>query len=313
MLNNPSEFISLDDLLHATYSNILKIGVDIESKRGKIKELINYSATLTNPRIRTSMSLHRKLVKSKFAEFAWYLSKGDVSDYIQPYISAYGFEEQENNRILGAYGSKIFGSEDDQKSQYERVIEQILKRPTTKHAYLSISEKADYKFRQKKYKSPPCTIGLHFYVRDSKLNLTCYMRSNDAYYGLPHDLFCFTMLQELISLRTGIPIGKYTHCSTSMHIYEGHIDMVNKYLSEGKQEPIEMPMIKQYDCEILKLVSNEFDFKILDTSSNVLDRYWKDYVLFSNKYTNNGCSTNSWLEKFSYGEMEMIARNSISK
>ncbi|WP_114751872.1 thymidylate synthase [Pleomorphovibrio marinus] len=312
MLNRPTEFISLDDLLYVTYTNILKDGVEIDGKRGRFKELLNYSATLTNPRVRTSMSLHRSLVQSKFAEFAWFLSKSGDRDYIKPYISAYGREEQENNRILGAYGPKIFESENGQQSQFERVIEQILERKITKHAYMCISEKVDYKVRQKKHHSPPCTIGLHFYVRESKLNVTCYMRSNDAYLGLPHDLFCFTMLQELISIRTNIPIGNYTHCATSMHIYEEHHTSAYQYLYEGKQEPIEMPKIKEFNSETLNLVSKEFGTKTSKSYMNNLDDYWKDYVLFSKSYLNGSSDFESWLDKFSNTKMREIARNSIS-
>jgi thymidylate synthase len=33
------------------------------------------------------------------------------------------------------------------------------------------------------------------------------MRSNDAYLGLPHDVFCFTMLQEIIARSLGREIG----------------------------------------------------------------------------------------------------------
>src|SRR5690606_23923758 len=129
--------------------------------------------------------------------------------------------------------SKIFGFKNEQEPQYERIIKQILNRTTTKQAYLVISDKKDYKLRTNKHESPPCTIGLHFYVRNSRLNLTSYMRSNDAYYGLPHDLFCFTMLQELISCRTNIPLGIYTHHVTSMHIYKEHFDRIESYLKEG--------------------------------------------------------------------------------
>lgn len=313
MITRPKEFQSLDDMLYATYSDILKNGKEIEGKRGKTKELINYFATLTNPRVRTSLSLHRKHVQSKFAEFAWYLSKDDDKDYIKPYISVYDREEQENNKILGAYGSKIFGSENGQKSQYERVIEQILKRNNTKQAYLIISEKEDYKYRHEKYKSPPCTIGLHFYVRDSKLNLTCYMRSNDAYYGLPHDLFCFTMLQEIVSHKTNIQLGIYTHCATSMHIYKQHFDKIKKYLSEGKQEPIEMPRIKDCKSETLNLVSKEFDMNVLESKMDNLDDYWKDYVLFSNRYLNEDSNAELWLRKFNNNKMQEIALNNIVK
>ncbi|MRT17563.1 hypothetical protein F3C99_11415 [Vitellibacter sp. q18] len=313
MLNKPTEFFSLDDLLYATYSDILNNGIAIKSKRGQNKEILNFSATLINPRVRTSMSLDRKLVKSKFAEFAWYLSKEDDKDYIKPYIEAYEFEEQENNKILGAYGSKIFGSKNERTTQYERIIEQILKRESTKQAYLVISEMGDYKFRKEEFSSPPCTIGLHFYVRNAKLNLTTFMRSNDAYIGLPHDLFCFTMLQEMISYRTKISLGSYTHFATSMHIYEKHFERIKNYLNEGKHEPIEMPHIKECSAKTLNIVAREFDVNVSESGIKHLDDYWKDYVLFSKRHLNDNFDPESWKNKFNNKNMQNIAINSIGR
>ncbi len=314
MLILPATFRSLDDLLKATYTSILNDGSIVQSKRGENLEIINYAATLLNPRVRTSMSLDRKLVKSKFAEFAWYLSRKDNKEYIMPYIDAYEYEEQENNKILGAYGSKIFLSRGGEKSQYERVIEQISKRENTKQAYIVISEVENYKYRDGKYKSPPCTIGLHFYVRENRLNLTAYMRSNDAYFGLPHDLFCFTMLQELVAHRLGIELGAYTHVSTSMHIYNEHIDRIkNQYLEEGSQEPIEMPKIVDSSNETLELISNEFDPNITESVYEYLDSYWRDYVLFSDKFLNKNVEVETWKDMFNSKEMQRIALNSMVK
>lgn len=309
MLNRTSEFQSLDDLLYATYNDIISKGQIVCSKRGDNLEITNYSATLLNPRIRTSMSLDRKLVKSKFAEFAWFLSKDESKEYITPYISAYNDEEQENNKILGAYGSKIFGNIETEVSQYERIIEQLSKRAATKQAYLSISDCQDYRFRGDKFSSPPCTIGLHFLVRDYRMNLTTYMRSNDAYLGLPHDLFCFTMLQEIICFRTNLKMGSYTHCATSMHIYDKHMDRVELYLKEGLHEPIQMPPVKSCDDKLLDLVSQEFNDA--DTSSNLdkLDSYWRDYSMFANKNS----KFDKWKESFSNSAMKVIAANSIAK
>jgi len=311
ILNRPSEFQSLDDLLNATYSDILQNGVLIESKRGLNLEITQFIATLLNPRVRTSLSLDRKLVKSKFAEFAWYLSKDNDKNFIKPYISDYDQEEQENDKILGGYGPKIFGLIGG-ISQYERIIEQIVKRKTTKQAYLAISDREDYKFRSEKHASPPCTIGLQFYVRNEKLNLTVYMRSNDAYLGLPHDLFCFTMLQELVSLRTNIALGVYTHCVTSMHVYEKHRGKIQDYLKEGFHEPVEMPSMVDGSGEVLDLVSREFDPNIEKSNLQELNDYWKDYSLFSQKHTKN-CDKESWKEFFKNETMKLIATNSITQ
>jgi thymidylate synthase len=312
-LNRPSEFRSLDDLLNNAYREIIECGEHVNSKRGPNIEITQFAATLLNPRIRTSMSLDRKLVKSKFAEFAWYLSKDQHKDFITPYISPYSREEQQGNKILGAYGPKIFKSTESSKSQYERIIEQIVKRKTTKQAYIAISDAEDYKYRDQEFSSPPCTIGLHFYVRNEKLNLAVYMRSNDAYLGLPHDLFCFTMLQELISVRTNMALGTYSHYATSMHAYQVDIEKINNYLNEGLQEPIEMPLMVDGSEKTLDLVSAEFDPRIAQSHFQNLDDYWKDFSLFSNKYSKGISDQKSWTEKFRDKNMKLIATNSITQ
>lgn len=313
-LNRPTEFQSLDDLLNTTYRDILERGVLVtSSKRGANIEITQFAATLSNPRVRTSMSLDRKLVKSKFAEFAWYLSKDSDKSYIRPYIAAYAHEEQQNNKILGAYGPKIFGSTKDIKSQFERVVEQIVKRQNTKHAYISISEAVDYKYRGEEFESPPCTIGLHFYVRDNKLNLSVFMRSNDAYFGLPHDLFCFTMLQELLALRTNTDLGVYHHYATSMHVYEPNRIKIVSYLEEGFHEPIKMPFMVNGDDEILDLVSAEFNPSTEKSHLHMLDDYWRDFSLFSIKHNDREIDKNSWIDKFTDKNMRLIARNTLTQ
>ena len=108
MDNNLNIYDSLDDLLISTYQNILTSGKYVTGKRGDIVEKVNFMATLKNPRNRTSSSLDRKLVKSKFGELAWYFTGDKSRDFIIPYIQAYNKEKSENNKILGAYGPKIF-------------------------------------------------------------------------------------------------------------------------------------------------------------------------------------------------------------
>jgi thymidylate synthase len=307
-----SEFETLDDLLNSTYKHILDNGNLISGKRGGIKEVLNFAITLTNCRSRTSRSLDRRLVKSKFAEFAWYLSGDADRDYIKPYISAYNNEESENNKILGGYGPKIFNSDGNKISQFERIYQQINERESTKQAYLAISNQSDYKVRTDKFSSPPCTIGLHFIVRNGSLNLTTYMRSNDAYFGLPHDLFCFTMLQEVMSCKTSIPLGSYTHVCTSMHIYERHFERVKNYLDEGFPEGIFMPPMKNLDKMSLQVIVDSFGNAKNSVDRSNLDLYWSDYCLFANRFTKE-VSEEKWLSLFQTKEFKDIADCSITE
>lgn len=307
-----NSFNSFDDLLNASYRYIIDNGNMVNGKRGKIKEVCDFIVRLNNPRSRVSSSLDRRLVRSKFAEFAWYLSKEAEKSFIEPYIAVYNQEETENNRILGGYGPKIFGNSCGRESQIKRICNQINTRKDSKQAFLVISDPDDYYLRVEKYFSPPCTIGLHFLVRDNKLNLTTYMRSNDAYLGLPHDLFCFTMLQEMVALRTNISLGTYTHICTSLHIYEHNIKNVLSYLDEGHQETLFMPKMTQFDDEIIKTIVHCFDGQVEKVNLEILDPYWNDYALFANRFVEL-FTIKEWLRKFQTAEIKEIANSSVSK
>ncbi|MEZ5647222.1 MAG: thymidylate synthase [Burkholderiaceae bacterium] len=67
------------------------------------------------------------------------------------------------------------------------------------------------------------------------------MRSNDAFLGLPHDIFSFTMLQELVARSVGMELGEYKHCAGSLHLYKKDEARATRYLEEGYQSKIAMP------------------------------------------------------------------------
>ncbi len=83
-------------------------------------------------------------------------------------------------------------------------------------------------------KDVPCTLNIHFMIRDGKLDCFISMRSNDVIWGLPYDIFTFTVLQELMAQELGVGLGKYYHYVNSMHIYEYHFKFAKNIL-EGKQ------------------------------------------------------------------------------
>ena len=64
---------------------------------------------------------------------------------------------------------------------------------------------------------------------------------NDAYIGLAHDIFAFTMLQELMARSLGVDVGPYRHSIGSLHLYDSHRAAARAYLREGWQETVSMP------------------------------------------------------------------------
>ena len=137
------------------------------------------------------------------------------------------------------------------------------------------------------------------------------MRSNDAYFGLPHDLFCFTMLQELVSCKIGIPLGSYTHVCTSMHIYEKHFSRVDKYIEEGFFEGVSMPSMESCDGDSLQFVIDSYDDSTHAEKPKSITPYWSDFGLFSNQYFEE-LSQDEWLGSFQTEGIKKIAINSIT-
>lgn len=71
-----------------------------------------------------------------------------------------------------------------------------------------------------KSKSPPCLISIHAMIRDGKLLLTCYLRSNDIYRAWPLNAIGLRWLQEDMARKLSVTSGPITIISGSAHIYD---------------------------------------------------------------------------------------------
>ena len=133
------------------------------------------------------------------------------------------------------------------------------------------------------YKDIPCTCNIQFLIREEKLNMYVQMRSNDVFVGLPHDVFAFTMIQEIFAKKLGKKLGVYKHYTTSLHLYETDEDKAKQFLDEGFQDKIAMPEmpIKNIDSSIKFLI--DYEGKIRENDDINLDNleydsYWLDLV-----------------------------------
>ena len=122
-------------------------------------------------------------------------------------------------------------------------------------------------------------------LRDNKLNLLTSMRSNDIYWGLSHDVFCFTMLQEAVARALGAELGTYKHVVGSLHLYLKDKGPSKRFLKEGYQStsPV-MPPMPEGDpwTNIRNLLALEATIRtsgMLDSAkAEKLPPYWRDLV-----------------------------------
>jgi len=120
--------------------------------------------------------------------------------------------------LYGAYGARIH------QSIYD-VVEKLRNDADSRQAVLTIYNSFDMR---PVVKDVPCTIALHFMIRNNKLNLHVYMRSNDIFWGTMYDVVMFTILQEVVANHLGIDVGIYYHTSSSLHVYQRHFGMLEE-------------------------------------------------------------------------------------
>jgi len=228
---------TLDDLLDKAFKLLLKSKMRVSPTKGNTVEEHGVVLELTRPRARLSRAHEKGHVFSCIGELFWYIScKQDLSS-IQYYIPRYDEYAEPDGTIWGAYGPRMFGGE---RSQYEVVRDRLREKKDTRKAVIQLYSKDDI---LQEYKDVPCTCTLQFLVRDNFLHLVVYMRSNDVFLGFPHDVFAFTMMQEIMANDLGCRLGSYKHMVGSFHLYDRDRAKVERYLEEGFQPTREMPVM----------------------------------------------------------------------
>jgi thymidylate synthase len=269
---------SVDDLMRRVIGSVLQSQDRISPKKGPARELFGILLELTNPRARLSTTETRGKVFSCLGEFVWYMAGSDNLSFITHYIKHYEKSSDDKLTVFGAYGPRLFNMRGS--DQVARLLAQLKKSSDTRQAVIQLFDAQDV---IKKHADVPCTCTLQFVIRNGLLHLMVHMRSNDVLLGLPHDVFSFTMLQELIAREVGVKLGKYRHSVGSLHLYEKDEQRGREFLAEGWQETSPMPAMPagpQWHA-IRKIVAIEKDLRDgvdVDIPSLGLDNYWLDLV-----------------------------------
>ncbi len=277
-----------DEILRKLYSELSKSTDTFEASKGKGQDLLGPKVILKDPRARISATATRGRLISALAEFCWYMSGSADLDFIRFYIPTYP-PAGATGSIEEAYGPRLVGSGEFGRSsdQIERVIDRLRRKPDTRRAVISILEPGDLEPGRME---APCTTALQFIRRRERLHMVAVMRSNDAYLGFPHDVFCFTMIQELVARSLGVKVGEYHHFATSLHLYEQDVEKVSHYLDEGFQNPtFAMPKMPS-GCQ-RKHLSAFLDIEkairngvVTKASQIKLPHYWRDLSLVLLRY-----------------------------
>lgn len=278
---------TLDDVLHTVFTELLK-AVVVSPTKGACREETGVLIEITSPRARLSRTETRGKPFSALGEFLWYMSGSNSLEFIQHYIDGYGMYSDDGYTVRGGYGPKLINQRGC--NQLMNIIRLLQERPNSRRAVIQLFDAEDV---IEHYADTPCTCTLQFLVREKRLHLIVTMRSNDAYIGLPHDVFCFTMLQELIARKLGYDLGSYRHFAGSLHLYEKNAEAASQYLREGVQRRVAMPKMASGDPwpSLSKVLEAEEDIRNRrepDPSVWQLDPYWADLVRLLQVFSASG-------------------------
>jgi thymidylate synthase len=264
--------------MHSVFEEIQARGDHVRASKGWNKEIMGVLLELTDPRARLSKTESRGKLFSCLGQLCWYLAKSNDLDFISYYLKNYQ-RYADGDVIYGGYGPRLFNW--GGLNQVANITKLLNEKRTTRQAVIQLFDAHDIVAEPEEI---PCTCTLQFLVRDSKLHMFTSMRSNDVVWGLPHDLFCFTMLQEIIARELKLEVGTYKHAVGSLHLYDDKTEEAESFLKEGFQSREPMPPMPIGDPwpSIRFLLEAESALRtgreFLSAELTKIDPYWGDLV-----------------------------------
>lgn len=270
---------TIDDVMRQVFKAILSNGEHITPSKGAAAELRGVLLEITEPRARISRTETRGKPFSCLGELCWYLAKSNDLGFISYYLGDYHLFA-DGDTIFGAYGPRLFNWKG--LDQMRNVTDLLKAKTDSRQAVIQLFDAGDI---VEKHNDIPCTCTLQFLLRNEKLQMFTCMRSNDAYLGMPHDIFSFTMLQEIVARSLSVEIGTYKHAVGSLHIYDKQLQDADRYVEEGWQSTTSpMPPMPEGDPwpAIESLLEAESALRVAGPLAGItpteLDPYWEDLI-----------------------------------
>lgn len=183
-------------------------------------------------------------------EALWILAGRNDVAFLQPIVGRMATYSDDGVTYYGAYGHRMRFSHTPDHDQIEEAIQRLVGNPNDRQVVLTIRRARDMFYYGK---DQPCNLMAALKIRGGKLNMHVFNRSNDFVWGMTGtNVVQFSMLQEYIAGRIGVPVGQYHQTTDSMHVYTNEqwdkvkdacrpvpVDRYDKY-SEGTAIPFPM-------------------------------------------------------------------------
>lgn len=213
----------------ATLGAVLNGGAEAAPRGLRTKELLHHTLAFSMRRPVVRSQARRLSYRFLAGEALWILSGSNRVDEIAPYNSRIAAFSDDGATFFGAYGPRI-------SDQFSHVLGALIGDRDTRQAVLTI-----WRENPPPTKDVPCTVALTFNIRGGQLNCHAFMRSSDAWLGLPYDVFNFSMIATrfacaynlLRPIVERVALGALYLTAVSSHLYEPNWEGAVACMQEG--------------------------------------------------------------------------------
>lgn len=170
-------------------------------------------------------------------EALWILAGREDVKFLEEIVGRMATYADDGEKYFGAYGARMRGTSSfldrpveeketeeerwvhvgDTHDQIEVAIHRLTKNHNDRQVVLQIRQPSDIAYFGK---DQPCNMAVSLKIRNNKLNIHVFNRSNDFIWGLAGtNVVQFSMLQEYLAGRIGVEVGVYHQTTDSMHVY----------------------------------------------------------------------------------------------
>lgn len=231
--------MAIDNLL--SNAPIVRMGESNSVGSGQLtREFVNYTFTIDSAlnRLPSPSAIPPTFsLLTAAARFVWMMAGSDRMESIRHYSQ--GVEKFTDDGFVvpgSSYGRRLFYAQVG-LDQIANVVRILKEDRSSRRAMATVFQPED---TARDSADIPCTYGLSFLIRDDQLHVTTIMRSNNAWTLLPYNIFEFSLLDEVVACRIGVPIGSYTHHCISLHLYETDFLDASSWLDEDPSEAVPM-------------------------------------------------------------------------
>lgn len=224
-------------------NELMSKGEEVTPRGKKIKEIRPASVEFLNPLKRVTFLRGRRINPFfQLAESLWILSGRSDVGFLELFNKNMKSFSDDGISFNASYGERIrsYGKNDLHQVIYNPIDQltdcyvKLTADKDTRQAVIVISnphfDNAKYTIGEKG-KDIACNLVITFKLRDSKLNMTVFNRSNDVIWGLfGANIVQFSTLQELLASWLKVGVGSYHHVTDSLHLY------LDDYASAGNAE-----------------------------------------------------------------------------